>query len=128
MKKLLALGLTGMLLTPMVGLLGVGVLVNPAVINQAHCIATGITLGPIPDSLQVTAKDGSTFTLNRQQLTHAATIITVGSGTPGVGRDGILIAIMAALTDLTWTIWGSFGVLGLCLRWSWVVWVWVLGN
>lgn len=30
--------------------------------------------------------------------------------------------------DLTWTTWGSFGVLGLCLCWSWVVWVWVLGN
>ena len=74
MKKLIVLSLTGMLLTPMVGLLGVGVLVNPAVINQANCIATGITLGPIPDSLQVTAKDGSTFTLNRRQLTHAATI------------------------------------------------------
>lgn len=101
MKKLLVLGLTGMLLTPMVGLLGVGVLVNPAVINQANCLATGIILGPIPDSLQVTAKDGSTFSLKRQQLTHAATIITVGTGTPGVGRDGILIAIMAALTEST---------------------------
>ena len=30
--------------------------------------------------------------------------------------------------DLTWTTWGSFGVLGLCLCWSWVVWVWGLGN
>ena len=33
-----------------------------------------------------------------------------------------------APSDLTWTIWGFFGVLGLCLCWSWVVWVWVLGN
>ena len=46
-------------------------------------------------------KDGTSFTLNKQQLTHAATIITVGSNTPGVGKDGILIAIMAALTEST---------------------------
>ena len=71
MKKLLVFALIGMLLTPMIGLLGVGVLVNPAVLNQAHCIASGITLGPIPDSLEVTMKDGHTFTLNKQQLTHA---------------------------------------------------------
>lgn len=101
MKKLLAVALAGMLLTPMLGLLGVGVLVNPAVLNQAHCIASGIVLGPIPDSLAVTMKDGHSFTLNKQQLTHAATIITTGSNTPGVGRDGILIAFMAALTEST---------------------------
>lgn len=101
MKKLLALGVAGMLLAPMLGIVSVGVLVNPAVINQANCIASGISLGPIPDSLQVTMKDGTSFTLNKQQLTHAATIITVGSNTPGVGKDGILIAIMAALTEST---------------------------
>ena len=26
-------------------------------------------------------------------------------------------------SNLTWTTWGSFGVLGLCLCWSWVVWI-----
>ena len=46
-------------------------------------------------------KDGHSFTLNNRQLTHAATIITTGSNTPGVGRDGILIAFMAALTEST---------------------------
>ena len=40
-------------------------------------------------------------TLNRQQLTHAATIITVGAQTPGVGRAGVLVALMAALTEST---------------------------
>lgn len=99
MKKLLVFGVVGMLLAPMLGLISVGVLVNPAVINQANCIASGITLGPIPDSLSVTTKDGTSFTLDKQQLTHAATIITVGSNTAGVGQDGILIAIMAALTE-----------------------------
>lgn len=101
MKKFLAFALAGMLLTPMLGLVGVGVLVNPAVVNQAHCIASGISLGPIPDSLKVTMRDGYTFTLNRQQLTHAGAIITTGANIPGVGRDGILIALMAALTEST---------------------------
>lgn len=101
MKKLLALGIIGMLLAPLLGLLSIGVLMNPAVLNQANCIASGVILGPIPDELTVTTKDGTTFTLNRQQLTHAGTIITTGSNTPGVGRDGILIALMAALTEST---------------------------
>ncbi|MGO3363660.1 MAG: M23 family metallopeptidase [Corynebacterium sp.] len=101
MKKLLAAAATFMLLAPMLGLLSIGVLVNPAVLNQGSCIASGVVLGPIPDSLEVTMKDGYTFTLNRQQLTHAGTIITVGANTPGAGRDGILIALMAALTEST---------------------------
>lgn len=101
MKKLLAAAATFMLLAPMLGLLSIGVLVNPAVLNQGNCIASGVILGPIPDSLEVTMKDGYAFTLNKQQLTHAGTIITVGANTPGVGRDGILIALMAALTEST---------------------------
>lgn len=101
MKKFLAAAATFILLAPMLGLLSIGVLVNPAVLNQANCIASGVILGPIPDSLQVTMRDGYTFTLNKQQLTHAGTIITVGANAPGVGRDGILIALMAALTEST---------------------------
>src|SRR5690606_36823800 len=49
----------------------------------------------------VTTQKGETFTLNKQQLTHAATIIETGSGIDGVGRDGIQIALMAALTEST---------------------------
>ena len=101
MKKLLAAAATFFLLAPMLGLLSIGVLVNPAVLNHGNCIASGVVLGPIPDSLQVTMKDGYTLTLNKQQLTHAGTIITVGANAPGVGRDGILIALMAALTEST---------------------------
>lgn len=55
----------------------------------------------IPDSLTVTTANGETFTLNRQQLTHAATIISVGNGITDVGRPGIKIALMAALTEST---------------------------
>ncbi|ALJ20907.1 MULTISPECIES: M23 family metallopeptidase [unclassified Microbacterium] len=101
MRKVLVFAVLGMLLAPMLGLLSVGVLMNPAVLHQAHCLASGLTLGPIPDELEVTTKDGTTFTLNKQQLTHAGTIITTGANTPGVGRDGILIALMAALTEST---------------------------
>ena len=101
MKKAAIAALVFVLLAPMLGLLGIGVVMNPAVTNQANCIASDVMLGPIPDSLEVTMKDGYTFTLNKQQLTHAGTIITTGANTPGVGRDGILIALMAALTEST---------------------------
>ncbi|MGO2141229.1 MAG: M23 family metallopeptidase [Leucobacter sp.] len=101
MKKAAIAALVLVLLAPMLGLLGIGVVMNPAVTNQANCVASDVVLGPIPDSLEVTMKDGHTFTLNKQQLTHAGTIITTGANTPGVGRDGILIALMAALTEST---------------------------
>ena len=101
MKKLLALGVVGILLAPMLGLLSVGVVMNPAVTSQAACVASDVHLGPVPDELEVTTAGGDTFTLNKTQLTHAATIITTGAATPGVGRDGILIALMAALTEST---------------------------
>ena len=65
-KKFLAAAATFMMLAPMLGLLSIGVLVNPAVLNQGNCIASGVVLGPIPDSLEVTMKDRYTFTLNRQ--------------------------------------------------------------
>lgn len=101
MKKLLAFGVVGILLAPMLGLLSVGVVMNPAVTSQAACVASGVSLGPVPDELEVTTAGGDTFTLNHTQLTHAATIITTGAATPGVGRDGILVALMAALTEST---------------------------
>ncbi len=101
MKKAAIAALVLVLLAPMLGLLGIGVVMNPAVTNQANCVASDVVLGPIPDSLEVTMKDGYTFTLNKQQLAHAGTIITTGANTPGVGRDGILIALMAALTEST---------------------------
>ncbi|MER7604702.1 M23 family metallopeptidase [Nocardioides sp. NPDC127503] len=55
--------------------------------------------GPVPNSLTATAADGVKIRLDRTQLTHAATILKVGGRTPGVGRDGVLVALMAALTE-----------------------------
>lgn len=100
MLKKLAITLIGLvILAPTLGLVAVGLVANPAVIA---CLAsTGLTVGPIPDSLVVTTANGDTFTLNRQQLTHAATIISVGSRIDSVTRDGVQIALMAALTEST---------------------------
>ncbi len=99
-KKLLILGLAFVLFGPACVLLSIGVLMNPAAANCA--VPSGsVTVGNVPDSLTVTTQDGTTFTLNRQQLTHAATIITIGDGIEGVGRAGIKIALMAALTEST---------------------------
>ena len=99
-KKLLILGLAFVLFGPACVLLAIGVLMNPA---AANCAVPGgsVTVGNIPDSLTVTTQDGTTFTLNRQQLTHAATIITIGNSIKGVDRPGIKIALIAALTEST---------------------------
>ena len=56
----------------------------------------------------------------------AAVTVVAYNGITASAKESALRSDLS--TDLTWTIWGSFGVLGLCLRWSWVVWVWVLGN
>ena len=72
---------------PAAALLGVGVLMNPAA--NASCGPTvSDDPGPIPDELEVTTRDGETFTLNKKQLTHAATIITVGLPADG---DDVLV-------------------------------------
>ena len=97
-KAVIALALL-LLLGPFMGLLAIGVLMNPAANAECTIDGSGITVGNIPDSLTATTANGETITLNRQQLTHAATIIEIGSGIDGVGREGIQIALMAALTE-----------------------------
>ena len=78
-RKLAAAALALVFFGPAMGLIGIGVLMNPA---AAYCanLTGSVNLGAIPESLTVTTARGETFTLNRQQLTHAATIIAVGSG------------------------------------------------
>ncbi|MDF1480308.1 M23 family metallopeptidase [Leifsonia sp. H3M29-4] len=84
-------------LLPM-SLVGVGLLVSPAVF--AACLSSSsLVVGPIPESLTATTRAGETVTLDHQQLTHAARIVTVGAQTQGVGRAGVLVALMAALTE-----------------------------
>ncbi|WP_294181277.1 M23 family metallopeptidase [uncultured Schumannella sp.] len=99
-KKLLILGLALVMFGPASVLLAIGVLMNPA---AANCVVPGgsVTVGNVPDSLSVTTADGTTFTLNKTQLTHAATIIMIGGGIEGIGRPGVEIALMAALSEST---------------------------
>ena len=87
-KKFAVLALAALFFGPAMLLLAIGVLMNPAA--TAACTTTGtLSVGNVPDSLTVTTADGYTFTLNKRQLTHAATIITVGGRIDGVGRaDG----------------------------------------
>ena len=96
LKKLAALAVALLFLGPSVVLVGVAAVVNPA---MTACAPGSLLVGPIPESLTATTRGGETVTLNRQQLTHAATIITTGSQTAGVGRPGVVIALMAALTE-----------------------------
>jgi murein DD-endopeptidase MepM/ murein hydrolase activator NlpD len=99
-KAVIGALLIGLLFGPATCLTGLAVLLNPAA--KTSCLpGAGLSVGAIPHSLSVTTIDGDTFTLNHRQLKHAATIITVGDRTNGVGRDGVVIALMAALTEST---------------------------
>ena len=97
-KVILGAVLVGLLFGPVSCLLGVAVLLNPAA--QAVCLsAGGAVVTNTPDQLRTATADGTRLLLDATQLTRAATIISVGGGTNGVGRDGIVIALMAALTE-----------------------------
>lgn len=79
-------------------LAGMAVLMNPAA--QAFCLpGAGLSVGAVPDHLDATTSDGNGIRLGRAQLTHAATIIDTGGRTDGVGRQGVVVALMAALTE-----------------------------
>ena len=110
LKKLALAALAMVLLGPATILMAIALLINPAANAECTIQGSGLTVGNVPDSLQVTAKDGTRFTLTKQQLTHAATIITVGSQIEGVTRDGIQIALMAALTESTLRMLSNTGV------------------
>lgn len=97
MHRLLAVGLLAALASPALVLVLVATTAG-STLSSCQTSAT-LAVGQVPDRLTATATDGSEIRLDRTQLTHAATIITVGSGTEGVGRDGLLIALMAALTE-----------------------------
>nr|WP_245354807.1 M23 family metallopeptidase [Brachybacterium sacelli] len=101
MKKLAITALALVFLAPSLALVGVGVVMNPAVTTSCTVAGTNVTVGDVPDELEVTTANGETFTLNNTQLTHAATIIETGTGIDGITRDGLVIALMAALTEST---------------------------
>jgi hypothetical protein len=85
---------------PALAMIGVGLFVNPALVQAELCNGSTLTLsGTIPNSLTATTTGGATVALNHTQLGRAATIIGVGARTTGVGTNGVLIALMAALTE-----------------------------
>lgn len=98
MKKVIGILIVFVLAGPLVGVMSVAVLMNPA---MTSCWSGSLVVGAVPDSLTAETRDGETIGLNRRQLTHAATIITIGSRTQGIGRQGVLIALMAGLTEST---------------------------
>ncbi|NHN54359.1 M23 family metallopeptidase [Calidifontibacter sp. DB0510] len=100
-KKLALAALALVFLAPSLVLVGVGVVMNPAASASCTVAGTSVRGGDVPDELEVTTANGETFTLNNQQLTHAATIIETGSGIDGITHDGLAIALMAALTEST---------------------------
>ncbi|MDZ5079183.1 M23 family metallopeptidase, partial [Nesterenkonia sp. HG001] len=104
LKKLVVAALALVFLAPSLVLIGIGVLMNPALTATGSCTIPGgsnVTVGDVPDELTVTTANGEKFTLNRTQLTHAATIIETGNSIDGITRDGLVIALMAALTEST---------------------------
>ena len=97
MAKATVVGIVIVLFGPATVLLGLGVLLNPAA--QAGCLPSSPVVEQTPETLSATTADGTQVTLSHAQLTRATTIVGVGAGTKGVGRDGIVIALMAALTE-----------------------------
>jgi murein DD-endopeptidase MepM/ murein hydrolase activator NlpD len=85
------------LLGPAVPVLAVAVLMNPAA--KGACAAGEVVVGVVLETIVVETADGAEVTLGKQQLAHAATIIAVGARTEGAGRDGIVVALMAAATE-----------------------------
>lgn len=99
LKKITILIAILALLAPSLGLITIGLVASPALSSACTTNGGPIVVGPIPDELEVETRDGETFTLSKTQLTRAATIIEVGSRIDDVTRDGIQIALMAALTE-----------------------------
>ena len=98
MRKAVIAALVVTLFGPASCLAGMAVLVNPAA--QASCLpGAGLSVGAVPDHLDATTSDGTGIRLGPAQLTHAATIIDTGGRTDGVGREGVIVALMAALTE-----------------------------
>jgi murein DD-endopeptidase MepM/ murein hydrolase activator NlpD len=95
-KKFIAVVVAVALFFPAAGLVSVAAVMNPAALS---CGAGALLVGSIPDSVTARTKSGREVTLGRAQLVHAATVITVGARTPSVGREGVVIALIAALTE-----------------------------
>ncbi|MEE8600258.1 M23 family metallopeptidase [Euzebya tangerina] len=100
MKHLLVvLALVGALLVPPTMLTGVAVLSGMSAGSTCARSQAGRLPGETLDQVVAETADGSRVVVRGSQLEHAATIITVGLGTPGVGARGVVVAVTAALTE-----------------------------
>lgn len=98
MGKTIAAGLVVLLVGPATVLIGLALVMNPAA--QAACVSSGsLLVTRLPTRLTARRADGVTLSLDQSQLTRAAAIINVGGAIRGVGRTGIVAALMAALTE-----------------------------
>jgi hypothetical protein len=89
-----------LMMLPVIAMLGIATIVGQ---NPPGTCESGSSLdvGDTPRSLSATTRSGVSVTLDKTQLNRAATIIAVGAQIPGVGRSGVLVALMAALTEST---------------------------
>lgn len=87
-----------LVLSPVACLSSVAIIVQAVALPSSSC-GGSIEIGDVPEHLTTRTASGITINLDRTQLTHATTIATVGSRMPGVGREGVRIALMAALTE-----------------------------
>lgn len=107
-KAVIGLIVAGLLLGPASSLMVLAVVLNPAA--EASCSPdAGLTVGRIPDHLDATTSNGRQIILDRTQLTRAATIVTAGGRIRGVGEDGVVIALMAALTESSLRMLANIG-------------------
>jgi murein DD-endopeptidase MepM/ murein hydrolase activator NlpD len=97
-KKFVVLLVALVFASPLAALMGVAALAMP---TPAYCQSGSLAVGKMPDILTAQTLDGRSITLSARQLANAATIITVGGRTPGVGRDGVIVGLMAALAEST---------------------------
>jgi len=97
MRAFIIVGLLALLAGPVIGLVAVVTVMTRG--SESWCSTPLPAAGESPDGLIATTSDGTRVALNRTQLGHAATIIDVGARTDGVGRDGVVVALMAALTE-----------------------------
>jgi len=99
MRRFVVITLVGLMimLLPATALAGMFLLFSTT--PTGSCGSGALSVGRPPGSLTATTQSGVPITLGKTQLSRAATIITVGDQTPGVGRAGILVALMAGLTE-----------------------------
>jgi murein DD-endopeptidase len=68
-----------------------------------------IVVGDIPDSLSAKAVNGTSYNLNKTQLTHAANIIITAAKIEGIDRPAVLIALITAIVESVLYMYANSG-------------------